>query len=32
MNVFCSAKMDLNVEPMFSAMAKWLIYYANLAD
>ncbi|MHA1585239.1 MAG: Rab family GTPase [Promethearchaeota archaeon] len=29
MNVMCSAKMDLNVEPMFTAMAKWLIYYAN---
>ncbi len=32
MNVFCSSKLDLNIEPMFSAMAKWLIYYATLDD
>ena len=29
MNVWCSAKMNLNVEPMFTAMAKWLIYFAQ---
>ena len=32
MNVMCSSKLDLNVEPIFSAMAKWLIYYATLED
>ncbi len=31
MNVMCSAKLDLNVDPMFTAMAKWLIYYAKQA-
>jgi len=30
MNVFCSSKLELNIEPMFIAMAKWLIYYATL--
>jgi small GTP-binding protein len=29
MNVFCSSKLSLNIEPMFVAMAKWLIYYAT---
>lgn len=29
MNVMCSAKLDLNVDPMFVAMAKWLIYFAE---
>jgi Ras-related protein Rab-1A len=29
MNVFCSSKLNLNVEPMFIAMAKWLIYFAS---
>jgi small GTP-binding protein len=32
MNVMCSSKMNLNIEPMFSAMAKWLIYFATLED
>ena len=32
MNVMCSAKLDLNVNPMFVAMAKWLIYYAEQMD
>ncbi len=32
MNVMCSSKMDLNIEPMFSAMAKWLIYYAKQVE
>ena len=32
MNVWCSAKIDLNVNPMFIAMAKWLIYYAQVGE
>jgi len=32
MNVMCSSKLDLNVEPIFSAISKWLIYYATLDD
>jgi small GTP-binding protein len=32
MNVFCSSKLNLNVEPMFVAMAKWLIYFASLDE
>ena len=32
MNVFCSSKLKLNIEPMFDAMAKWLIYFASLDD
>ncbi len=28
-NVWCSSKLDVNVEEIFSAMAKWLIYYIN---
>ena len=32
MNVFCSSKLDLNVDEMFTAMSKWLIYYATLDD
>lgn len=27
MNVWCSSKLDVNIEPIFSALAKWLIYY-----
>ncbi|MHA1728014.1 MAG: Rab family GTPase [Promethearchaeota archaeon] len=30
MNVWSSSKMNFNIEPIFSAMAKWLIYYLNL--
>jgi len=32
MNVMCSAKLDLNVNPMFDATAKWLIYFAQQLD
>ncbi|MHA1521479.1 MAG: Rab family GTPase [Promethearchaeota archaeon] len=32
MNVMCSSKLDLNVNPMFEAMSKWLIYYAEQMD
>ena len=32
MNVFCSSKLSLNIEPMFVAQAKWLIYYATQED
>lgn len=32
MNVFCSSKLNLNVQDMFTAMAKWLIYYATTED
>ncbi len=27
--VFCSSKVDLNINESFQAMAKWLIYYAT---
>jgi small GTP-binding protein len=30
MNVWCSSKLDVNIEPVFSAMAKWLIYFISL--
>ncbi len=29
-SVFCSSKEDININECFQAMAKWLIYYANL--
>lgn len=29
MNVWCSSKEEINVEPIFDAMAKWLIYFVN---
>ncbi len=29
MNVWCSSKLAVNVEPIFSALSKWLIYYIN---
>ena len=32
MNVFSSSKLSLNIEPMFVAQAKWLIYYATQED
>ena len=28
-NVWCSSKLNVNVEEIFSAMAKWLIYYIS---
>ncbi len=27
MNVWCSSKLDVNIEAIFAAMAKWLIYF-----
>ncbi len=32
MNVMCSSKLNLNIEPMFTAMSKWLIYYAQQVE
>ena len=32
MNVFTSSKLDLNIQEIFDAMAKWLIYYATMDD
>lgn len=32
MNIFCSAKLNLNVDSMFVSMAKWLIYYYTLEE
>lgn len=29
MNVWCSSKLNVNIEPSFDAMAKWLIYYIH---
>lgn len=29
MNVFCSSKLNLNIDAIFLAMAKWLVYYAQ---
>jgi small GTP-binding protein len=31
-NAMCSAKLDLNVNDVFSALAKWLIYYEQLEE
>lgn len=29
MNVWCSSKLDLNVEEIFVALSKWIIYYID---
>jgi len=29
MNVWCSSKQEINIEPIFSAIAKWLIYFVK---
>ena len=29
MNVWCSSKQEINIEPIFSAVAKWLIYFVK---
>ena len=31
-NVWCSSKLNVNVEEIFDALAKWLIYYVNLEE
>lgn len=32
MNVWCSSKLNVNIEPIFDAMAKWLIYFIRMDE